>query len=41
MRHYYAKFKENPFVGTDASTPLNEIETYYPSPLNIEMDSSN
>ena len=22
MSHYYAKFKENPCVGTDASTPL-------------------
>ena len=25
MSHYYAKFKENPCVGTDASTPLNKI----------------
>ena len=23
MSHYYAKFKENPCVGTDASTPFN------------------
>ena len=23
MSHYYAKFKENPCVGTDASTPLS------------------
>ena len=22
MSHYYAKFKENPCVGTDASTPF-------------------
>ena len=22
MSYYYAKFKENPYVGTDASTPL-------------------
>ena len=26
MSHYYAKFKENPCVGTDASTPLNNAE---------------
>ena len=25
MSHYYAKFKENPCVGTDASTPLISI----------------
>ena len=25
MCHYYAKFKENPCVGTDASTPLTKI----------------
>ena len=25
MSHYYAKFKENPCVGTDASTPLKGI----------------
>ena len=25
MSHYYAKFKENPCVGTDASTPLIDI----------------
>ena len=24
MSHYYAKFKENPCVGTDASTPFIE-----------------
>ena len=24
MCHYYAKFKENPYVGTDASTPLTK-----------------
>ena len=24
MRHYYAKFKENPCVGTDASTPFQQ-----------------
>ena len=26
MSHYYAKFKENPCVGTDASTPLSYSE---------------
>ena len=25
INHYYAKFKENPCVGTDASTPLNDV----------------
>ena len=25
MSHYYAKFKENPCVGTDASTPLKSL----------------
>ena len=25
MSHYYAKFKENPCMGTDASTPLIKI----------------
>ena len=25
MSHYYTKFKENPCVGTDASTPLEEV----------------
>ena len=24
MSHYYSKFKENPCVGTDASTPLGK-----------------
>ena len=24
MSHYYAKFKENPCVGTDASTPFSK-----------------
>ena len=27
MSHYYAKFKENPCVGTDASTPLHGKKT--------------
>ena len=27
MSHYYAKFKENPCVGTDASTPLVIVYT--------------
>ena len=26
MSHYYAKFKENPCVGTDASTPFMHFE---------------
>ena len=25
MSHYHAKFKENPCVGTDASTPFNTL----------------
>ena len=25
MSHYYAKFKENPCVGTDANTPFDAI----------------
>ena len=25
MSHYYAKFKENPCMGTDASTPLRRF----------------
>ena len=29
MSYIYEKFKENPCVGTDVSTPLNGIETYY------------
>ena len=29
MSYIYAKFKENPCVGTDVRTPLNGIETYY------------
>ena len=33
MSHYYAKFKENPCVGTDASTPL------YFDPLKHIMDN--
>ena len=27
MSHYYGKFKENPCVGTDASTPLERCDT--------------
>ena len=27
MSHYYAMFKENPCVGTDASTPLT-VDSY-------------
>ena len=36
MSHYYAKFKENPCVGTDASTPFRFLERYvlrFPTPL--------
>ena len=28
MSHDYAKFKENPCVGTDASTPLQNLEKW-------------
>ena len=27
--HYYAKFKENPCVGTDARPPLTEVNVEY------------
>ena len=29
MSHYYAKFKDNPCVGTDASTPLHGFQILY------------
>ena len=31
MSHSYAKFKENPCVGTDASTPLKQVLLIVPS----------
>ena len=29
MSHYYAKFKENSCVGTDASTPFENLVLYF------------
>ena len=46
MSHYYAKFKENPFVGTDASTPfsflkLPEVHDYAEMRDNVMMSLQN
>ena len=39
MSYLYAKFEENPCVGTDESTPLNKnIKKYDPITLKTEMD---
>ena len=43
MSHYYAKFKENPCVGTDARTPFVHhiwgLQTFWSSDLNNLMNN--
>ena len=37
MSHYYAKFKENPCVGTDASTPLLTVSVTHGIAINRQL----